>query len=164
MICTFDAQADRKGVHMWLGLSLAFLFISSALLLYFRVGFAHGSSVIIEEHLYASNPVHEKGSVVPEEKAKALATPSTQPTQTDILVTGDAADQIEAEMLINLFHKGGAGFIGTHTCLELLLKGYSVVVIDSFNNSREEALLRVKQMAGSKGQNLRYYVFNLRYL
>jgi len=93
VICTFDAQADRKGVHMWLGLSLAFLFISSALLLYFRVGFAHESSVLIEEQLYASNPVHEKGSVVPEEKAKALSTPSTQPLQTDILVTGEAARQ-----------------------------------------------------------------------
>ena len=38
---------------------------------------------------------------------------------------------------------GGAGFIGSHTCLSLLEKGYEVVVIDSFDNSQKKSLDRV---------------------
>ena len=37
---------------------------------------------------------------------------------------------------------GGAGFIGSHTCLVLLEKGYKVNVIDSFENSSPKALQR----------------------
>lgn len=45
---------------------------------------------------------------------------------------------------------GGAGYIGSHTCLELLQTGrYNVVVVDNLDNSCEEALDRVKQLAGS---------------
>lgn len=45
---------------------------------------------------------------------------------------------------------GGAGYIGSHTCVELLLAGYEVVVIDNFSNSHPEALRRVEQIAGRK--------------
>ena len=38
---------------------------------------------------------------------------------------------------------GGAGFIGSHTCLALLEKGYEVYVIDSFINSSPKSLDRV---------------------
>lgn len=41
---------------------------------------------------------------------------------------------------------GGAGYIGTHTCVELLNSGYEIVVIDSFTNSKPEALERVKRL------------------
>ena len=41
---------------------------------------------------------------------------------------------------------GGAGFIGSHTCLNLLEKGYEVYVIDSFINSSPESLKRVMQI------------------
>lgn len=43
---------------------------------------------------------------------------------------------------------GGAGYIGTHLCVELLHAGYDVVVIDNFSNSKLEALRRVKKLTG----------------
>lgn len=43
---------------------------------------------------------------------------------------------------------GGAGYIGSHTCLELLTAGYDVVVFDNFLNGHEEALRRVEKIAG----------------
>lgn len=45
---------------------------------------------------------------------------------------------------------GGAGYIGSHTCVELLGAGYDVVVIDNFCNSKPEALRRVEDIAGRK--------------
>lgn len=43
---------------------------------------------------------------------------------------------------------GGAGFIGSHTCVELLEAGYDVVIMDNFCNSKPEALNRIKQITG----------------
>ena len=43
---------------------------------------------------------------------------------------------------------GGAGYIGSHTCLELLKAGYEVVVVDNLSNSKEESLRRVQGLAG----------------
>ena len=43
---------------------------------------------------------------------------------------------------------GGAGYIGSHTCIELLEKGYEVVVVDNLSNSKEESLKRVLELAG----------------
>ncbi len=43
---------------------------------------------------------------------------------------------------------GGAGYIGSHTCLELLNQGHEVVVVDNLCNSCEEALNRVKELTG----------------
>ena len=45
---------------------------------------------------------------------------------------------------------GGAGYIGSHTCVELLNKGYGVVVIDNLVNSNPKALERVEQITGKK--------------
>jgi UDP-glucose 4-epimerase len=45
---------------------------------------------------------------------------------------------------------GGAGYIGSHTCVELLAAGYDVVVVDNFSNSKPEALKRVEEIAGRK--------------
>ena len=45
---------------------------------------------------------------------------------------------------------GGAGFIGSHACLELLRAGYDVVVVDNLCNSDEEALRRVAALAGKR--------------
>lgn len=43
---------------------------------------------------------------------------------------------------------GGAGYIGSHTCVELLDAGYDIIVADNFYNSCPEALRRVKQITG----------------
>lgn len=43
---------------------------------------------------------------------------------------------------------GGCGYIGSHTTLELLNKGYEVVVVDNFSNSSYEALRRVQEITG----------------
>ena len=43
---------------------------------------------------------------------------------------------------------GGAGYIGSHTCVELLNAGYDVVVVDNLYNSSEEAIKRVEQITG----------------
>lgn len=43
---------------------------------------------------------------------------------------------------------GGAGYIGSHTCVELLNEGYEVVVLDNLYNSSEEALKRVERITG----------------
>ena len=43
---------------------------------------------------------------------------------------------------------GGAGYIGSHTCIELLKAGYEVVVVDNLINSKEESLKRVQELTG----------------
>lgn len=43
---------------------------------------------------------------------------------------------------------GGAGYIGSHTCVELLTAGHDVVVVDNLSNSHPEALARVEEIAG----------------
>lgn len=45
---------------------------------------------------------------------------------------------------------GGAGYIGSHTCVELLKAGYDVVVADNLSNSSEKALRRVEKITGKK--------------
>ena len=44
---------------------------------------------------------------------------------------------------------GGAGFIGSHTCVELLERGYRVVVVDDLSNSSETAIERVRAITGT---------------
>ena len=45
---------------------------------------------------------------------------------------------------------GGAGYIGSHTCVELLAAGHEVVVVDNLANSSAEALERVRRISGRK--------------
>lgn len=47
---------------------------------------------------------------------------------------------------------GGAGYIGSHTCVELLNAGFDVTVFDNFCNSSPEALVRVQQITGRKAE------------
>lgn len=43
---------------------------------------------------------------------------------------------------------GGAGYIGSHTCVELLSAGYEIVVVDNFSNSKPSALEHIKEISG----------------
>ena len=54
---------------------------------------------------------------------------------------------------------GGSGFIGSHTVLELLEKGYGVVVMDNLSNSSEESLRRVEKLTGKK---VKFYETDIR--
>jgi UDP-glucose 4-epimerase len=45
---------------------------------------------------------------------------------------------------------GGAGYIGSHTCVELLAGGHEVIVVDNLCNSKMQALVRVEEIAGRK--------------
>jgi UDP-glucose 4-epimerase len=51
---------------------------------------------------------------------------------------------------VNILVTGGAGYIGSHTCVELLDAGYDIVVIDNFDNSKREALARVSAITGKE--------------
>lgn len=53
---------------------------------------------------------------------------------------------------------GGAGYIGSHTCLNLLEAGYEVAVIDNLSNSKEEALKRVQNLTN---KSLEFYNVDL---
>ena len=53
---------------------------------------------------------------------------------------------------------GGAGYIGSHTCLELLQAGYDVVVVDNLCNSSEKSLERVQEITG---KSLTFYQVDL---
>ena len=51
---------------------------------------------------------------------------------------------------MNILVTGGAGYIGSHTCLELLNSGYGVVVVDNLCNSNPKSLERVEELTGRK--------------
>ncbi len=45
---------------------------------------------------------------------------------------------------------GGAGYIGSHTCVELLNNNYKIIVVDNLSNSSIESLNRVKEITGKQ--------------
>ena len=54
---------------------------------------------------------------------------------------------------------GGMGYIGSHTCVELLERGFDVVVIDNLVNSSERAKERIEKITG---RTLRFYRADVR--
>ena len=60
---------------------------------------------------------------------------------------------------MNVLVTGGAGYIGSHTCVELLNEGYGVVVIDNLCNSNAKSLDRVKELTG---KDLKFYEGDVR--
>lgn len=59
---------------------------------------------------------------------------------------------------MNILVTGGAGYIGSHTCVELLNTGHEVVVVDNLCNGKEESLRRVQEITG---QTLTFYKVDL---
>ncbi|MBQ7229283.1 MAG: SDR family NAD(P)-dependent oxidoreductase, partial [Oscillospiraceae bacterium] len=60
---------------------------------------------------------------------------------------------------MNVLVTGGSGYIGSHTCVELLNEGYGVVVIDNLCNSNPKSLDRVREITG---KDLRFYEGDVR--
>ena len=60
---------------------------------------------------------------------------------------------------MNVLVTGGAGYIGSHTCVELLEGGHSVVVVDNLCNSNPVSLDRVRELTG---KNLKFYEGDVR--
>ena len=60
---------------------------------------------------------------------------------------------------------GGAGFIGSHTCILLLEAGYKIVIIDSFINSSRESLKKVSEICKLSKQEFfnRIKIYNVIY-
>ena len=50
---------------------------------------------------------------------------------------------------MNILVTGGAGFIGSHTCVELLQAGYRVIILDNLINSSKEAVRRIEKITGN---------------
>ena len=60
---------------------------------------------------------------------------------------------------MKVFVTGGAGFIGSHTCVELLNAGHEVVVVDNLCNSSKESLRRVRKITG---KTVKFYKADIR--
>jgi UDP-glucose 4-epimerase len=59
---------------------------------------------------------------------------------------------------MNILVTGGAGYIGSHTCLELLNSGYDVIVVDNLSNSKRTSLDRVQELTSKK---ITFYQVNI---
>ena len=59
----------------------------------------------------------------------------------------------------NILVTGGAGYIGSHTCVELLNSGFGVIVADNLLNSNRESLSRVKKITG---KDVKFYETDVR--
>ncbi|XP_062074581.1 UDP-glucose 4-epimerase GEPI48 isoform X2 [Humulus lupulus] len=57
---------------------------------------------------------------------------------------------------------GGAGYIGSHTVLQLLLGGFKTVVVDNLDNASQISIDRVKELAADFGHNLSFHKIDLR--
>ena len=59
---------------------------------------------------------------------------------------------------MNVLVTGGAGYIGSHICVELIEAGHNVIVIDDFSNSKPEVLGYIKEITGKE---VKFYEFNV---
>lgn len=59
---------------------------------------------------------------------------------------------------MNILVTGGAGYIGSHICVELIEAGHNVIVIDDFSNSKPEVLGYIRDITG---RDVKFYEFNI---
>ena len=59
-------------------------------------------------------------------------------------------NKFQEVLIMNVLVTGGSGYIGSHTCVELLNEGYGVVVIDNLCNSNPKSLDRVRELTGKE--------------
>ncbi|KAH7657852.1 UDP-glucose 4-epimerase protein [Dioscorea alata] len=63
---------------------------------------------------------------------------------------------------VSILVTGAAGYIGSHTVLQLLLSGFRVVAVDNLDNSSQVAIDRVAELAGDLGKNLTFFKIDIR--
>ena len=51
---------------------------------------------------------------------------------------------------MNVLVTGGTGYIGSHTCLQMLEMGYTPVLLDNFSNSKASVLDRIEEVSGTR--------------
>lgn len=56
---------------------------------------------------------------------------------------------------------GGAGYIGSHTCVQLLESEHEIVVVDDFSNSNEESIINIKKISGKDFKFYNYDITNM---
>ena len=59
----------------------------------------------------------------------------------------------------SLFITGGAGFIGSHTSLSMIEKGYVIFILDSFVNSSKKSITKLSQILNEKGIDSKGKIF-----
>ncbi len=59
---------------------------------------------------------------------------------------------------MNILVTGGTGYIGSHTCVALLLAGYSIVIVDNLCNSKKDVVNKILQITGEK---VVFYEYNI---
>ena len=72
-----------------------------------------------------------------------------------IVMSGGNFAANEEENIMAILVTGGAGYIGSHTVVELQNSGYDVVVLDNLSNSSEKALDRVSKITGKRSEERR---------
>src|SRR5580704_2170833 len=59
-------------------------------------------------------------------------------------------NEIWRTIIMAILVTGGAGYIGSHTCVELLKNGYEIIVVDNLSNSSVESINRVTEITGKQ--------------
>ncbi len=87
-------------------------------------------------------------------KGKATAAITNHDFYRSCSVIGEDGRAICYTRHMNILVTGGAGYIGSHTIIELMAHGHTVVIVDNLSNSRQESITRVQEITG---QSIPFY-------